>query len=348
MNDGSVKLLAVDDEEFNLKLLVRHLKKEGYTNIDTAENGQQALEMARSGDYDLVMLDIEMPEMDGIAVLDALKSDMRLRDVPVIMISGVEEMDSIVKCIELGAEDYLHKPFNPVMLKARVSASIEKKRLRDMEASHLKQLKAEKKKSDQLLNVILPASAASELKATGQVLPRRYDNTAILFCDIVGFTDYCNKHSPEEVVSGLQTLFAEFEKITDRHEMEKIKTIGDEFMASAGLTRQNFAPLLSTVKCGLDMIESTQGLATGWQVRVGIHAGAVVGGIVGEEKYQFDVWGDTVNTASRMAGVGSPGKVIMTYESWLEVQDECEGRSLGNVEVKGKGQIEVVECYGLQ
>jgi len=348
VSNATFKLLVVDDEAFNRKLLVRHLNMEDYSDIDTAENGQQALEMVRAGDYDLVMMDIEMPEMDGIAVLEALKSDMRLREVPVIMISGVEKMDSIVKCIELGAEDYLSKPFNPVMLRARVSASLEKKRLRDMEASHLNQLKTEKKKSDRLLNVILPASAASELKATGQVLPRRYDNTAILFCDIVSFTDYCDKHTPEEVVSGLQTLFVEFEKITDRHEMEKIKTIGDEFMASAGLTRQNFAPLLSAVKCGLDMVTATAAMDTGWQVRVGIHAGSVVGGIVGEDKYQFDVWGNTVNTASRMTTVGDPGKVMMTYESWLEVQDECEGRSVGRVEIKGLGQVEVVECYGLQ
>jgi adenylate cyclase len=341
-------LLVVDDEEFNRKLLVRQLNKEGYPNIDVAENGQQALEMIRLTGYDLVMMDIEMPEMSGIELLEILKSDMRLRDVPVIMISGVEEMDSIVKCIELGAEDYLSKPFNPVMLRARVSAGLEKKRLKDLESLHFNQLKTEKKKSDRLLNVVLPASIASELKATGKVVPRRYDNTAILFCDIVSFTDYCDVHTPEEVVSGLQSLFVEFEKITSRNEMEKIKTIGDEFMAAAGLTRQNFTPLLSAVKCGLEMIEATMKLNIGWQVRVGVHAGSVVGGIVGEEKYQFDVWGDTVNVAARMTGLGDPGKVMMTYESWLEVQDECEGRSLGRVEIKGKGQIEVVECYGLQ
>ncbi|MBT4889518.1 MAG: response regulator [Rhodospirillales bacterium] len=347
MANDTVKLLIVDDEEFNCKLLMRHLNKEGYTNVDMAENGAQALEMARAGGYDLVMTDIEMPEMDGIAVLEAMKSDMRLRDVPVIMISGVEDMDSIVKCIELGAEDYLRKPFNPVMLRARVSASLEKKRLRDMEGMHLSQIKIEKKKSDDLLNVILPSLAAGELKATGKVIPRRYDDVAILFCDIVGFTSFCEKHDAEEVVSGLQSLFTAFEKITNDQGMEKIKTIGDEFMASAGLMRINSNPLLSAVKCGLDMADATAALDIGWEVRVGINAGPVIAGIVGDQKYQFDVWGDTVNTAARMAGQGAPGTVVMTYEAWLQVQDECQGRSLGQIEVKGKGKVELVECNGV-
>jgi DNA-binding response OmpR family regulator len=347
MSNGECRILVVDDEDFNRGLLLRHLKKEGFEAVETADNGKQAMEMARAEGFDLVLLDIEMPEMDGIATLEAIKSDMRLRDIPVIMISGVEEMDSIIKCIELGAEDYLHKPFNPVMLRARVNASLEKKRLRDLEASHLSQIKAEKKKADRLLNVILPAAAASELKATGKVAPRSYDDATILFCDIVDFTSYCNSHSAEQVVNSLQALFIRFEAITRSHRMEKIKTIGDEFMAAAGLTGQNFQPLLSAVKCGLDMAAATKELDIGWEVRVGVHAGPVVAGIVGDEKYQFDVWGDAVNTASRMTGLGSPGKVIMTYESWLQVQDDCEGRSLGKLEVRGKGSIEVVECTGV-
>ncbi len=347
MNADNPKILAVDDEEFNLKLLLRHLDKEGLSNVSTASNGLEALKAMRGDAFDLVLMDIEMPEMDGIATLEALKSDMKLRDIPVIMISGVESMESIVKCIGLGAEDYLSKPFNPVMLRARVNASLEKKRLRDMESNHLSQIKSEKKKSDQLLNVILPSAAASELKATGKVAPRSYDNAAILFCDIVGFTSFCSNHTPEEVVGSLQELFVKFEKITNLHQMEKIKTIGDEFMASAGLTMQNYQPLLSTVKCGHDMVEATKTMDNGWEVRIGVHAGPVVAGIVGDEKYQFDVWGDTVNTAARMTGLGKPGTVVMTFDSWLQVQDDCEGRSLGQIDVKGKGTIEVVECTGV-
>ena len=347
MSADNPRILAVDDEDFNLKLLIRHLEKEGFSDVATASNGVEALEVLQGNAFDLILLDIEMPEKDGISTLEALKSDMKQRDIPVIMISGVEEMDSIVKCIGLGAEDYLPKPFNPLMLRARVNASLEKKRLRDMEEKHLSQIESEKKKSNQLLNVILPAVAASELKATGKVVPRRYDNSAILFCDIVDFTSFCSEHTAEEIVGGLQNLFVKFEEITRHHQMEKIKTIGDEFMAAAGLTVPNIQPLLSAVRCGLDMAEATKSMDTGWEVRIGVHAGPVIAGIVGDEKYQFDVWGDTVNTASRMTDLGEPGTVVMTFDSWLQVQDDCEGRSLGQVEVKGKGTIEVVECTGV-
>ena len=132
-----------------------------------------------------------------------------------------------------GAADYLQKPFNPTLLRARLGASLEKKHLRDQEKSYLDQIKIEKKKSDDLLTVILPGAVASELKATGKVQPRGYDNVANLFCDIVGFTTYCTDRSPEEVVSGLQVLFTRFEEITAKYSMEKIKTIGDEFMGTS-------------------------------------------------------------------------------------------------------------------
>ena len=185
------------------------------------------------------------------------------------------------------------------------------------------------------------------MKATGKVQPRGYDNVAILFCDIVNFTDFCTGHSPEEVVAGLQALFTRFEEIATKYGMEKIKTIGDEFMAAAGLIRPDYEPLLSAVKSGLEMALATPEINPEWQVRVGIHAGPVVAGIVGTQKYQFDVWGDTVNVAARMAGAGNPGTVAMTHESWLQVQTDCLGTMLGKMDIKGKGEIDVVECNGL-
>ncbi len=348
MKDDDPSLLVAEDEEFNRTLILRHLKKEGFDNVEVAENGRQALDMARAGNFDLVLLDIEMPEMDGYGVLEQLKSDMRLRDVPVIMISSIDDMDSIVKCIELGADDYLPKPFDPVLLRARLGACLDKKRLLDEKASYLSQIKDEKKKSDELLNVILPAAAANELKRNGRVEPRQFDNVALLFCDIVGFTSFCSKHTAEEVVGGLQNLFVKFEEITRNHQMEKIKTIGDEFMATAGLLTPNENPLLSAVKCGLDMTAVARETEPNWEVRAGVHFGSVVAGIVGRDKYQFDVWGDTVNMAARMTGQGDPGTVAMTSETWLQVEDDCQGRTLGRIDVKGKGTVEIIECYALQ
>ena len=133
-------LLVVDDNEDNRYTLTRRLTREGYTNISVAEDGRQALEMVKARAFDLVLLDIMMPQVNGYEVLERMKADAQLRHVPVIMISAVGEMDSVIRCIELGAEDYLPKPFNPTLLRARVGASLEKKRLRDNIVQHVRRM----------------------------------------------------------------------------------------------------------------------------------------------------------------------------------------------------------------
>src|SRR5438105_4096152 len=132
-------LLIVDDNSMNRIMLSRYITKLGY-QANLAENGRQALEKLQSKSFDLVLLDVEMPEMDGYQVLEQMKTTPRLRDIPVIMISAVEELESVVRCIELGAQDYLPKPFNPVLLRARLTACLERKRLRDQEIDYLQQV----------------------------------------------------------------------------------------------------------------------------------------------------------------------------------------------------------------
>ncbi len=224
------RILIVDDNALSAKKLKLAMHRLGH-QVTLAHDGAEALETLRAQPADVVLLDIVMPRMDGYEVLKALKADMALRDIPVIMISAVDEMDSTVRCIKAGAEDHLPKPFNASLLKARIGASLEKKRLRDREASYLRQIEVEKKRADDLLHATLPAAAVHELKSTSAVQPRRFEDVAVLFCDVVGFTSYCDKHSPEEVVSHLQSLVAAFEEIAAEHGLEKIKTVGDAFMA---------------------------------------------------------------------------------------------------------------------
>lgn len=346
MSDQRNAILVVEDDAFIRGLHLRQLNNEGYRNVETAENGRQAMEMLRAGNYDLILLDIEMPELSGIEVLKQVREDKRLRVIPVIVISGIDELDRAVECLELGAEDYLPKPFEPVILRARIGASLEKKRLRNLEVSHLAWVRQEQKKTDDLLNVILPAAVAAELKASGIVTPRRYENVAVLFCDIVGFTAYCDKHEAHEVVTRLQALVERFEEITERHQMEKIKTIGDAFMATSGAPRPNADPLASAVRCGLAMVAATGDVVKDWEVRIGVDCGHVIGGVLGRKKYQFDVWGTAVNIASRMTELAAPATVAMTHEAWRLIENEFNGRALGQREIKGVGLVEVVECYG--
>jgi class 3 adenylate cyclase len=151
------------------------------------------------------------------------------------MISALTDMDNVVRCIAQGAEDYLPKPFEPVLLEARIGACLERKRLHDREVAHRDAIERERRRSDELLHAILPAAAVAELKEIGQVRPRQFDEVAVLFIDLVGFTAWCHARAPEQVVANIQRLAEDFEILATGHGMEKIKTIGDAFMATPPL-----------------------------------------------------------------------------------------------------------------
>ena len=348
MSDTEPALLVVDDNDDNRFTLIQRLKREGYENVAFACNGRDALDLLAGRPFDLVLLDITMPEMDGYQVLERLKADTTLRDIPVVMISAIDEIDSVARCIGLGAADYLAKPYNAVLLRARVSACLEQKRLHDQEAVYTHQIESEKRRADELLYALLPPGAVRELKATNEVRPRRYNDVAVLFCDIVGFTAFCDENPPEKVVEYLQALVGEFERIVRQHEMEKIKTIGDAFMATAGLFDRVPDPIFASLQCGLDMVTASRRIEPNWEVRVGVQFGPVVAGIIGTRQYAFDLWGDTVNMASRVAAHAGPGTVVTSGATWHRIRERGRGRSLGFVDIKGKGRIELIECLGLR
>lgn len=332
------RLLVVDDNATNRDILRRLLESLGHT-IVCAAGGEEALTLLETVDVDAILLDLVMPDMNGFAVLYHLKRDPELRSLPVIMISALNETDYVVKCLELGAEDYLSRPYNSALLKARIDASLEKKRLREREVEYLRRIEDERRKSEALLQVILPQPIIEELKRTGVVVPRRHEDVAVMFADLVGFTKYCDRHTPEMVVYYLQDLVEAWEESALKHGVQKIKTIGDAFMAASGLMAPSENPVLDCVRCGLEMIQAVKDLPTAWNVRVGIHVGRVVAGVLGRRQYLFDVFGDAVNTASRMESSGVPGKIALSASAWGRIDHLAEGTNLGQVVVKGKGEM---------
>ncbi len=340
MPEGSYTILVVDDHEHNRELLCRRLVRHGY-RVATAADGHEALQFLEDHSADLVLLDISMPGMDGYQVLDRLKRDAQWREIPVLMVTAIDDTDSVARCIELGADDYLTRPVNARLLEARVNACLNKRRLREQEQNYLRQIRAEQKRADDLLYDLLPHSVVQELKATGTVRPRRFHNVGVLFCDIVGFTAYCDERDPEEVVYRLQALFERFERVVAVHGMEKIKTIGDCFLATAGLMARVENPVLCCVRCGVEMIEAARTLDAGWEVRVGIHVGPVVAGLAGKRQYSFDLWGDTLNTAARVEKAAAPGTIAVSGPAWQHIADLCRGESLGHMRLKGKPGLEV-------
>ncbi|HEU4475991.1 MAG TPA: adenylate/guanylate cyclase domain-containing protein [Methyloceanibacter sp.] len=338
MSGAEKKLvLVVDDTPTNIAVVSGLLKDSFQTKVAT--NGEKALAIATGPEKpDLILLDVMMPGMDGYEVCRRLKDNPATRDIPVIFLTAKTEEIDEEKGFDVGAVDYIHKPFSGPIVLARVRTQ-----LALQEA--LTEAKDARKQADQLLHALLPKKAADEIRSIGTVIPRRYENVAVLFCDVTNFTAYCDLHEPEEVVSRLDALFVIFERIAAKHGLEKIKTIGDGFMAVGGLLHKIDDPLGCAVRCGLEMTTTLIDAHLDWEVRVGVHSGPVVAGVVGQERYQFDIWGDTVNVAARMVGMSSPGSVAATKEIFDQIATAFDGEALGELDVKGKGTISV---FGLR
>ena len=338
-------LLIVDDVDANREALVMRLDLAGYQDCISVGEGCEALRVMRERSVDLVLLDIMMPEMDGYQVLEELKADPALRDVPVIVISAVGDVDSVVRCIELGAVDYLMKPFNPTILKARIDTYAQQLQYKAQEVAYYERLEEEKGRADPLLSTLLPRQIAGILKANERLTPIKYDNVAVLFCDVTGFTRYAETHPPAEVFETLERLIERFEAIFDAGGLMKIKTIGDAILATAGLLEPVEDPARAAVTAAIAMVDTA---AEGpLPVRVGIDLGPVIAGTLGRRQFQFDIWGDTVNTAARIETIGEPGTVSLSGRAWKALHGRAKGRSLGLVDLKGKEPIEVIRCLEL-
>ncbi|MBI2925614.1 MAG: response regulator [Verrucomicrobia bacterium] len=343
------KLLVVEDNETNRALLTRRLRRQGY-QVSVAENGRQALHLLRARPFDLVLLDIMMPEMDGYEVLERIKLDEVLRHLPVIMISGLDDLESLVRCIQRGAEDYLTKPFDPVLLGARIGACLEKKRLRDQEQvylkqlqSYLQQLQAEQEKSERLLLNVLPRPIADRLKQGESNIADHFQEVTVLFADLVSFTAMSSLISPREVVSLLNEIFSAFDLMAEKRGLEKIKTIGDCYMAVGGLPTARPDHAEAIAELALNMLDEVNrrnaSNPNSIEIRIGINTGSVIAGVIGKNKFIYDLWGDTVNTASRMEAYGLPGCVQVTQATYERLQGRYDFEDRGAIEVKGKGQM---------
>src|SRR5512135_986192 len=235
------RLLVVDDNRVNRLLLVHGLEQDGH-EVAWAENGRQALDMLTSRPYDLVLLDIEMPELNGFQVLEALLASPNLRDIPVIMTSSSDELDRVVKCIEMGAEDFLTKPLNPVLLRARVNASLEKKRLRDQQRK--------------LLHTFATPEVADELMKTGFALGGKHVNATAMFADIRSFTTIAESQDPADTIELLNDYFALMFDAIAAHGGTLNQMVGDGLMAVFGAPMPHPDHCERAVRAALEMIEN--------------------------------------------------------------------------------------------
>ena len=336
------RILVVDDDLGSRDMLSRRLARNGY-DVQTASGGLEALECLRAGPFDLVLLDLLMPGMSGDQVLEILKHDPALHDVPVIMVSSMDEVDSVARCILLGAEDYLPKPFNPVLLQARIGAAIEKRRLRGQERAYLDQIRAEQAKSEALLLNILPESIAARIKQGESTIVDTLAEVTVLFADIANFTELSTRVSGTEMVRLLNDIFTNFDLLAQEQRLEKIKTIGDAYMVVGGLPTPREDHAEAIAELALNMIESVgRNFSAGsmpLRLRIGINSGPVVAGVIGCNKFSYDLWGDTVNIASRMESHGKPGCIQLTQATRDLLGDRYQFNCRGSIQVKGKGKM---------
>ena len=327
-------LLVVDDNRVNRILLSRGLEAHGH-RVETAENGRDALERLRRDSFDLVLLDIEMPEMNGYQVLETCLQDPDLRDIPIIMTSSLDELDSVVRCIELGAEDYLNKPVNPILLRARVNASLEKKRLRDQQRK--------------LLHTFATKEVADELLKTGFSLGGKYVDASIMFADIRSYTSYAEKEDPAEIIELLNDYFAlMFEAIAGYHGMVN-QMAGDGFMAVFGAPIHRDDHREQAVRAALEMIELLEGFNVEQAARnkvqirigIGIASGRVIAGYTGtQHRATYTCVGDTVNLAARIENHTKEVHYPVLIDQYTQevLPAEITVEALGPVIFKGKQQ----------
>jgi adenylate cyclase len=347
---AAFSVLVVDDSRTLRKILIRELNSLGFHNILEAADGLEAIEVVKTKPVDLMLLDMEMPELDGLGVLSQLKSDDAYKALPIIVISGADQFEKTIKCIEIGAEDYLPKPFDPILLRARIFSSLEKKRLRDLDRKHLEMLNHEKQlleveqmKTEKLMLNILPRPIAERLKRGEKNISGSYPDVTILFSDLVGFTKMSSKTTATDLVKLLNDLFTRFDVRAEALGLEKIKTIGDAYMAVGGLPipRPDHAALCAEMALGMfeDLKNFNQENNAELNMRIGMNSGPVVAGVIGFTKFSYDLWGNTVNTASRMESTSQHGRVQVSPSTYEALKDTYDFEDAGLMECKGLGEI---------
>jgi len=329
---------------------------------------ETAIDIIEEKKPDIIILDTCTNTKKALSFLKSLKMFEATSFIPVIAIAN--NNNTVEIAVEKGAADFLRMPFDKVELTVRVKSILSLFKLikgiagqaeeLEVQSSNLEQQKSqleyEKEKSDELLKNILPYEIAEQLKNKGKVDAKKYRLTSILFTDFAGFTKLSEQLEPEEIIKELSVYFSKFDEIIDTHFIEKIKTIGDAYMCVGGLPLRNKSNPIDTVLAALEIqkfmkeyndVRQMKGLPL-WELRIGIHTGKVIAGVIGSKKFAYDIWGDAVNTAARMESSGEIGKVNISDTTFKYIADFFDCTSRGKIEVKSKGQVDMYFVNGLK
>ena len=338
----NAQILVVDDERRNVVLLRDILHTAGYVNVEATTDSRDVEGLYRSLNPDLIILDLNMPHLTGFDVLEQVKEMEPSRFLPVLMLTGQTDRASRLRALGMGARDFLTKPIDVIEVRMRV---------RSLVASRLMetQLRQAHQEADRLLLNVLPKQVAETLKEHGHYPPVRYEDASVMFGDFAGFTQIAEKMSARDLLEELEVCFTYFDRVVQEFDLQRIKTIGDGYMCAGGLPEINGTHALDCVLAGLSMQNFVNHRrdemhASGrdyWHLRLGIHTGPVIAGVIGAERFAYDLWGDTVNLASRLESSGEPGKVNISRDTCERVSQffVCEAR--GEIPAKHKGLVDM-------
>ena len=337
----AAKILIVDDQKANVLLLDKMLRGAGYTFVASTTNPLEVCEIHRTTRYDLILLDLAMPRMDGFEVMEGLKAIEQNGYLPVLVLTAQPEHK--LRALGAGARDFVSKPFDLAEVLMRVYNMIEV-RLLQLESKRLyDQLLEEKRVSERLLLNVLPPSVAERLKVDSGVIADSFHDVSVLFADIVGFTALSENTSPEKLVVMLNEVFSLFDTIASQRGLEKIKTIGDAYMAVADVPLSVEDHAGRAAHMALDMFDALEHFNQLYgftlQLRIGIDSGDVVAGVIGKSKFIYDLWGDAVNTASRMESHGIAARARVSDSTMRRLNESFSLEDRGFVDIKGKGEM---------
>lgn len=357
------RLILVDDSPLIRDVIGDQLEQSGW-EVRRAGGGKEALALVHAWPPDTVVCDLHMPEMAGLDVIHEIRRiDGTL---PVVVLSGDDDLAVVLSAVRLGAFDYVIKDGDDIgALEAAIARAVAHGRLarenlrltaaleqanREL-AAHVHELREQhglleqaRARSDALLRNILPGPVAERLMRAEQVIADGFDESTVLFADIVGFMRLAAERAPIEVVELLDQIVSGFDHLVERHGLEKIKTMGDAYMAAAGLPTPRADHAHIAAEMALDMLQVIEAVrmqrSVELEVRIGLHSGPVVAGIIGTKKFSYDVWGDTVNVASRMQSSSVPGRIQISEATYRLLGDRYVVEARGPIAVKGKGQVQ--------
>jgi class 3 adenylate cyclase len=346
--EHSPRILIAEDESVIAIDLAKTLEKLSYKVIGSSRNGKDVIKKEGELKPDLILMDILL---DGnITGIQAAQEIMKAYDVPVIYLTAYADPATLEKAKLTEPFGYILKPFDERTLHTSIEMALYKHEINKKLKERTEELKAEKEKSELLLQNILPVPIIKELKENGIIRPNYYESVTLLLTDFEGFSKLATSMPPGELVAELNEIFNNFDMIIHKYGLEKLKTIGDSYMIGGGFPIESNDHAVNIIKAAIEMLEIVDGRNTNskyeWKMRAGVHSGDIVAGVVGKIKYSYDVWGNTVNLASKMERFSLAGRINITSSTYELIKNEFDCEYRGVAEISGNETIDMYFVNG--